>query len=112
VPADELSLGNGLFLGLNLRVTATAGWATGARSSPPLLDMTKTAQSEPDPYWEDVRHEDGDRNHLTPRNFYLLMSHEAVCIPPSLAAENDGVRPTSGELRTHYGRLLRPRLRL
>jgi dCTP deaminase len=97
-----------LFLGLNLRGDGSGRVGYRARSSPPLLDLTKTGQSDPDPYWEDVRHEDGDRIILTPRNFYLLMSHEAVRIPPSLAAEMTAYDPTSGELRTHYAGFFDP----
>jgi dCTP deaminase len=108
VPADELSLGNGLFLGLNLRGDGSGRVGYRARGSAPLLDLTKIGQSDPDPYWEDVRHEDGDRIILTPRNFYLLMSHEAVRIPPSLAAEMTAYDPTSGELRTHYAGFFDP----
>ena len=108
VPASELALANGLFLGLNLRGDGKGRVGYRARSSAPLLDMTKNAASDPDAYWEDVRHEDGDRIILTPRNFYLLMSHEAVCIPPSLAAEMTAYDPTSGELRTHYAGFFDP----
>jgi len=36
------------------------------------------------------------------------MSHEAVCIPPSLAAEMTAYDPTSGELRTHYAGFFDP----
>jgi dCTP deaminase len=108
VPAGELSLGHGLFLGLNLRGDARGRVGYRARGSAPLLDMTRVGQSDPDPYWEDVRREDGDRIILTPRNFYLLMSHEAVCIPPSLAAEMTAYDPTSGELRTHYAGFFDP----
>jgi len=108
VPADELSLGHGLFLGLNLRGDDRGRVGYRARGSAPLLDLTRVGASDPDPYWEDVRHEDGDRIILTPRNFYLLMSHEAVCIPPSLAAEMTAYDPTSGELRTHYAGFFDP----
>jgi dCTP deaminase len=108
VPADELSLANGLFLGLNLRGDGRGRVGYRARGSAPLLDMTKSAASDPDAYWEDVRHEDGDRIILTPRNFYLLMSPEAVCIPPTLAAEMTAYDPTSGELRTHYAGFFDP----
>ncbi|HET6816979.1 MAG TPA: 2'-deoxycytidine 5'-triphosphate deaminase [Mycobacteriales bacterium] len=108
VPADALALGNGLFLGLNLRGDDRGRVGYRARGSAPLLDMTKVGQSDPEPYWEDVRREDGDRIILTPRNFYLLMSHEAVCIPPSLAAEMTAYDPTSGELRTHYAGFFDP----
>jgi dCTP deaminase len=108
VPASELSLANGLFLGLNLRGDGRGRLGYRARGSAPLLDMTRTAHTDPDAYWEDVRHEDGDRIILTPRNFYLLMSHEAVRIPPSLAAEMTAYDPTSGELRTHYAGFFDP----
>jgi dCTP deaminase len=108
VPASELSLANGLFLGLNLRGDGRGRVGYRARGSAPLLDMTRTAHTDPDAYWEDVRHEDGDRIILTPRNFYLLMSHEAVRIPPSLAAEMTAYDPTSGELRTHYAGFFDP----
>jgi dCTP deaminase len=108
VPASELSLANGLFLGLNLRGDGRGRVGYRARGGAPLLDMTRTAHTDPDAYWEDVRHEDGDRIILTPRNFYLLMSHEAVRIPPSLAAEMTAYDPTSGELRTHYAGFFDP----
>jgi dCTP deaminase len=109
VPASELGLGGGLFLGLNLRGSGSDG-VVGykARDSAPLLDLTKVGQAERDPYWEQVRNEYGDRIVLTPKNFYLLMSHEAVTIPPSLAAEMTAYDPTSGELRTHYAGFFDP----
>ncbi len=108
VPAEELALANGLFLGLNLRGDRTGRVGYRARESAPLLDMTRTGQTDPDPYWESVRREDGDRIILSPRNFYLLMSHEAVSVPPSLAAEMTAYDPTSGELRTHYAGFFDP----
>jgi dCTP deaminase len=59
-------------------------------------------------YWESVRREDGDRIVLDPEKFYLLMSNEAVSIPPDLAAEMTAYDPTSGELRTHYAGFFDP----
>ena len=50
----------------------------------------------------------GDRIVLTPQRFYLLMSDEAVCIPPVLASEMTAYDPTSGELRTHYAGFFDP----
>ena len=55
-----------------------------------------------------MRSEEGDRLVLSPKNFYLLMSHEAVTIPPHLAAEMTAYDPTSGELRTHYAGFFDP----
>lgn len=108
VPAQDMALANGLFLGLNLRGDRQRRVGYRARPSAPLLDLTKVGTTDPDPYWEDVRREDGDRIILTPRDFYLLMSHEAVCVPPTLAAEMTAYDPTSGELRTHYAGFFDP----
>ena len=45
---------------------------------------------------------------LSPQRFYLLMSREAVRIPPTLASEMTAYDPTSGELRTHYAGFFDP----
>lgn len=108
VPASDLALSDGLFLGLDLRGDSTGRVGYRARESAPLLDMTKIGQADPYHYWESVRHEDGDRIILSPRNFYLLMSREAVRVPPTLAAEMTAYDPTSGELRTHYAGFFDP----
>jgi hypothetical protein len=60
------------------------------------------------PFWDPVFREDGDRLVLSPKRFYLLMSNEAVSIPPNLAAEMTAYDPTSGELRTHYAGFFDP----
>jgi dCTP deaminase len=106
---DQLALSNGLFLGLNLSGDAAGRVGYRARESAPLLDLTRVGEADPRPYWESVRREDdADRIILSPRKFYLLMSREAVCIPPSLAAEMTAYDPTSGELRTHYAGFFDP----
>jgi dCTP deaminase len=109
VADDAMALANGLFLSLNLRGTDRDG-RVGYRSrgSAPLLDMTKVGATEPDAFWEAVRREGGDRIVLDPKSFYLLMSREAVSIPPNLAAEMTAYDPTSGELRTHYAGFFDP----
>jgi dCTP deaminase len=55
-----------------------------------------------------VNREDGERIIFTPERFYLLMSREAVLIPPDLASEMTAYDPTSGELRTHYAGFFDP----
>jgi dCTP deaminase len=108
VPADQLALANGMFLGLDLRGDERGHVGYQARESAPLLDLTKSGRVDPKPYWEPVEREDGDRIVLSPRRFYLLMSDEAVCIPPGLASEMTAYDPTSGELRTHYAGFFDP----
>jgi dCTP deaminase len=108
VDTDDLAMSDGVFLGLDLRGDANGRVGYRARGSAPLLDMTKVGLADPEQFWEPVRHEEGNRLVLTPKNFYLLMSHESVCIPPGLAAEMTAYDPTSGELRTHYAGFFDP----
>jgi dCTP deaminase len=108
VPVDELVLSDGLFLGLDLRGDERGQVGYSTRDSAPLLDLTTGVASDPDPFWDPVFREDGDRLVLSPRRFYLLMSDEAVCVPPDLAAEMTAYDPTSGELRTHYAGFFDP----
>jgi dCTP deaminase len=105
---EDLALANGLFLGLDLNARTPGGVGYRARDNAPLLDMTQVGPIAPDAYWEEVHAEPGDRVILTPERFYLLMSKEAVCIPPSLASEMTAYDPTSGELRTHYAGFFDP----
>jgi dCTP deaminase len=108
VRPKELQLSSGLFLGLNLRGSKAKGVGWRARRSAPLLDLGKSRSSDPDLFWDKVQREKGDRIVLQPNSFYLLMSHEAVTIPPHLAAEMAAYDPTSGELRTHYAGFFDP----
>ena len=108
VPVDELVLSDGLFLGLDLHGDARGRVGYSTRDSAPLLDLTSPAEVDPAPFWDPVWREEGDRLVLSPKRFYLLMSHEAVCVPPTLAAEMTAYDPTSGELRTHYAGFFDP----
>jgi dCTP deaminase len=108
VPTDQMALSNGLFLSLNLDGDEAGRVGYRSRESAPLLDLSKVGSAEPDAFWESVRKESGDRVVLNPKNFYLLMSREAVTIPPGLAAEMTAYDPTSGELRTHYAGFFDP----
>ncbi|HEY6473528.1 MAG TPA: 2'-deoxycytidine 5'-triphosphate deaminase [Acidimicrobiales bacterium] len=108
VGVDELVLSNGLFLGLDLSGDEKGRVGYSTRDSAPLLDLTTGGEVDPRPFWDSVYREDGDRLVLSPKRFYLLMSDEAVCIPPDLAAEMTAYDPTSGELRTHYAGFFDP----
>jgi dCTP deaminase len=108
VPADELALSNGMFLSLDLRGDSGGRVGYCARPNAPLLDLTRDRAVDPAAFWEGVQHEEGDRVVLSPKRFYLLMSNEAVTIPPDLASEMTAYDPTAGELRTHYAGFFDP----
>ena len=108
VPPEDLVLSDGLFLGLDLHGDEHGRVGYSTRDSAPLLDLAAGREVDPAPFWDPVYREDGDRLVLSPNRFYLLMSDEAVSIPPDLAAEMTAYDPTSGELRTHYAGFFDP----
>jgi dCTP deaminase len=105
VPEDEVRLSRGLFLGLDL---SNQGVGFRARENAPLLDLTDPRPRDLAPYWEAVAPDEPGRVILSASRFYLLMSEEAVSVPPSLASEMTAYDPTSGELRTHYAGFFDP----
>lgn len=108
LPAEELVVADGLFVGLDLRGDERGRVGFCARDNAPLLDLVRSGPADPTPFWDPVVREPGDRIVLSPKRFYLLMSNEAVSIPPHLAAEMTAYDPTSGELRTHYAGFFDP----
>lgn len=105
--ASKLLTHDGVFLGLDLkRGDGRVGYR--AKDYTPLLDMEAVGELDVGEFWEEVRCEAGDRLVLAPERFYLLLSEDAVRIPPSLAGEMTAFDPTSGELRTHYAGFFDP----
>jgi dCTP deaminase len=70
--------------------------------------MAKPGSHRTEDFWEEVLAEEEGRVVLGPERFYLLLSREAVCVPPGLACEMTAYDPTSGELRTHYAGFFDP----
>lgn len=108
VPTNDLVTADGVFLSLDLRGDATGRVGYRAKDFAPPLEMYREAAYDWEDYWEPVHREDGDRIVLAPGRFYLLLSDEAVEIPPGYAAEMAAYDPTSGELRTHYAGFFDP----
>jgi dCTP deaminase len=105
--SDELSLGDGLFLSLDVSASEEVVGYRAKKNSLPI-DLTQTGKLRWQDYWEPVRPESGGRIVLEPEVFYLLLSAEGVSIPPFLAAEMLAYDPTAGELRTHYAGFFDP----
>jgi dCTP deaminase len=108
VPAEELEVADGLFLGLDLKGPRERVVGYRAKRHSHRVDMTKLRHYDWRDYWEPVYPEDGDRIVLDPEVFYLLLSAEGVCVPPDYAAEMMAYDPTAGELRTHYAGFFDP----
>jgi dCTP deaminase len=106
--ADEVSLADGLFLSLDVSggPETIVGYRAKKNSLP--IDLGGSERLRWRDYWEPVYPERGGRIVLEPEIFYLLLSAEGVCIPPSYAAEMLAYDPTAGELRTHYAGFFDP----
>jgi dCTP deaminase len=108
LPTSEFAVADGLFLSLDLRGDASGRVGYRAKDYVPPLEMGVVGEYDAADYWDPVYREDGDRIVLAPGHFYLLLSEEAVRIPPGYAAEMAAYDPTSGELRTHYAGFFDP----
>jgi dCTP deaminase len=105
---DQFATANGLFLSLDVRSGKHRRVGYRAKEHTLVLDMAKTEAHRVEDYWEEVFAEEEDRVVLGPERFYLLLSEEAVSVPPGLACEMTAYDPTSGELRTHYAGFFDP----
>jgi len=108
VPLDQFATADGMFLSLDLRGNERREVGYRAKQHTPRITMAEIGSHRVDDYWERVIAEEADRIVLDPERFYLLLSEEAVQVPPHLAAEMTAFDPTSGELRTHYAGFFDP----
>ncbi|MCK0170675.1 2'-deoxycytidine 5'-triphosphate deaminase [Aliiroseovarius sp. S1123] len=72
-----------------------------------VVDLSKLAHYDPAEYWEEVRTTEG-RIILDPGAFYILVSREAIAIPPDCAAEMAPYLAMVGEFRVHYAGFFDP----
>ena len=105
---QQLAVSNGLFMSLDLTGDAQGVVGYRARRNSRLVDLGQVNHYDPIEFWDPVIREAGDRVVLEPEEFYLLLSAEAVSIPPRFASEMTAYDPTSGELRTHYAGFFDP----
>ena len=72
-----------------------------------VIDLEKIGHYDASEFWEEVRTGDG-RIILDPGAFYILVSREAVTIPPGYAAEMAPYMAMVGEFRVHYAGFFDP----
>ena len=73
-----------------------------------LIDMDRVGALDIHDYWEPIYNRGQRRLILDPDEFYILVSREAVTIPPSHAAEMVPFNPLVGEFRVHYAGFFDP----
>ena len=96
-------------LGFSVDLRPAQGDLVGYRAKPHtgVIDLDRIGQYDPAEYWEEVRTTEG-RIILDPGAFYILVSREAVTIPPDYAAEMAPYLAMVGEFRVHYAGFFDP----
>ncbi|PCJ06107.1 MAG: 2'-deoxycytidine 5'-triphosphate deaminase [Rhodobacteraceae bacterium] len=96
-------------LGFSVDLQLPGSDLVGYRAKPHtgLIDLDRIGEYDPRDYWEEVRTTDG-RIILDPGAFYILVSREAVHIPPEYAAEMAPYLAMVGEFRVHYAGFFDP----
>jgi dCTP deaminase len=72
-----------------------------------VIDLDRIGHYPAAEFWEEIRSRDG-RIILDPGAFYILVSREAVTIPPDYAAEMAPYLAMVGEFRVHYAGFFDP----
>ncbi|TYB81350.1 2'-deoxycytidine 5'-triphosphate deaminase [Maritimibacter fusiformis] len=96
-------------LGFSVDLKPREGDLVGFRAKPHtgVIDLDKIGHYDPAEYWEPIHTREG-RIILDPGAFYILVSREAVHIPPDCAAEMAPYLAMVGEFRVHYAGFFDP----
>ncbi|MGB7432443.1 MAG: 2'-deoxycytidine 5'-triphosphate deaminase [Ahrensia sp.] len=73
-----------------------------------VVDVDKRAANQVLDFWEPLYLRDNGALILDPDEFYILVSAEAVHVPPAFAAEMTPFDPLVGEFRVHYAGFFDP----
>lgn len=105
--SGEAHIDNGLGFSVDLRPKDTSLVGYRAKPHTGVIDLDRIGQYEVREYWEDIHTTEG-RIILDPDAFYILVSREAVHIPPLYAAEMAPYLAMVGEFRVHYAGFFDP----
>jgi len=96
-------------LGFSVDLALPGDTLVGYRAKPHtgVIDLDRIGYYDPAAYWEEVRTQTGQII-LDPGAFYILVSREAVHVPPQYAAEMAPYLAMVGEFRVHYAGFFDP----
>jgi dCTP deaminase len=100
---------DGLSLSVDLRGRdgdMLVGWR--AKRHAAVIDIDRDRNLDPLDFWDPVHARNEASIVLDPEEFYILVSREAVAIPPDYAAEMVPFDPLVGEFRVHYAGFFDP----
>ncbi|MGI9394358.1 MAG: 2'-deoxycytidine 5'-triphosphate deaminase [Boseongicola sp.] len=105
--SDKAVISDGLGFSVDLRPETKTLVGYRAKPHTGVIDLDNIGHYNPKEYWENV-HSDNSRIILDPGAFYILVSREAVTIPPDHAAEMAPYLAMVGEFRVHYAGFFDP----
>ncbi len=107
--SDPSISGGGIALSVDL-AGAEPGGIVGYRGKhhTGVIDVDKRAAEDASDFWEPIRAHRSGELVLDPDEFYILVSREAVHVPPLFAAEMTPFDPLVGEFRVHYAGFFDP----
>lgn len=79
-----------------------------ARKHTDRIDLERIGYYDPADFWEPIRRHGEPPLILDPNDFYILVTREAVKIPPDYAAEMIAYDTSVGEFRVHYAGFFDP----
>ncbi|MGY3436952.1 MULTISPECIES: 2'-deoxycytidine 5'-triphosphate deaminase [unclassified Marinovum] len=96
-------------LGFSVDLQPAEGTLVGYRAKPHtgVIDLDLIGHYDPQDFWEEL-HSTSGHLILDPGAFYILVSREAVHIPPEYAAEMAPYLAMVGEFRVHYAGFFDP----
>ena len=96
-------------LGFSVDLRPQTGTLVGWRAKPHtgVIDLDRIGHYVPADFWDELHTTDGHLI-LDPGAFYILVSREAVTIPPAYAAEMAPYLAMVGEFRVHYAGFFDP----
>lgn len=103
----EPLIDGGLGFSVDLRPATSELVGYRARPHTGVIDLDRIGGYEARDFWDELRAEQG-RLILDPGAFYILVSREAVSIPPDHAAEMSPYLAMVGEFRVHYAGFFDP----
>ena len=109
VASDQPNIsGGGIALSIDLKGDASGLIGYRAKHHTGLIDVDRRAAHDVLDFWEPLYNRGAADLVLDPDEFYILVSREAVHVPPLHAAEMTPFDPLVGEFRVHYAGFFDP----
>ena len=109
VAAEEPNIsGGGIALSIDLKGDGSGLIGYRGKRHSSLVDVDLRAAHDLLDFWEPIHDRGSGELILDPDEFYILVSREAVHVPPLVAAEMTPFDPLVGEFRVHYAGFFDP----